>query len=78
MRIILVQTYNERMAQHVKKTSSFAVVHFGVAFGVSYALTGDWRVAGAVALIEPALNTVAFFFHELFWSRRHKTASSVS
>jgi len=58
------------MAHHVKKTTSFAVLHFGVAFAVTYALTGNWQVSGAVALIEPMVNTVAFFFHELFWSRR--------
>lgn len=58
------------MAHHVKKTTSFAVLHFSVAFGVTYALTGDWQVSGAVALIEPMVNTVAFFFHEVFWSRR--------
>ena len=58
------------MAHHVKKTTSFAVLHFGVAFAVTYALTGNWQVSGAVALIEPLVNTVAFFFHELFWSRR--------
>jgi uncharacterized membrane protein len=58
------------MAHHVKKTTSFAVLHFSVAFGVTYALTGDWQVSGAVALIEPMVNTVAFFFHELVWSRR--------
>ncbi len=58
------------MAHHVKKTTSFAVLHFSVAFGVTYALTGDWQVSGAVALIEPMVNTVAFFFHELFWARK--------
>jgi uncharacterized membrane protein len=58
------------MARHVQKTTSFAVLHFSVAFGVTYALTGDWQISGAVALIEPMVNTVAFFFHELVWSRR--------
>lgn len=58
------------MAHHVKKTTSFAVLHFSVAFGVTYAITGNWQVSGAVALIEPMVNTVAFFFHELVWSRQ--------
>ena len=58
------------MAQHVKKTTSFAALHFSVAFAVTYAITGSWQVSGAVALIEPMVNTVAFFFHELFWSRK--------
>jgi uncharacterized membrane protein len=51
------------------KTMSFAVMHFTVAFGVAYALTGDVVVGGAVALIEPAVNTVGYYFHEKIWAR---------
>lgn len=51
------------------KTASFALIHFSVAFSVGYALTGDVRVGGALALVEPALNTVAYHFHERFWKR---------
>lgn len=58
------------MTRHLIKTTSFAVLHVSVAFAVTYGLTGDWRVSGAVALVEPCVNTVAFFFHELLWSRR--------
>jgi uncharacterized membrane protein len=50
------------------KTATFAVMHFSVAFGVAYILTGDVVIGGAVALIEPAVNTVAFYFHERAWS----------
>jgi uncharacterized membrane protein len=42
------------------KTASFAVVHFTVAFSVGYALTGSWVVGSALALVEPAINTVCF------------------
>lgn len=66
------------MARHVKKTTSFAVLHFSVAFGVTYAITGSWQVSGAVALIEPMVNTVAFFFHELVWSRRPQAAHAAA
>ncbi len=51
------------------KTASFAVVHFVVAFTVGYALTGSVLVGGAIALVEPAINTVAYFFHEKIWER---------
>lgn len=50
------------------KTLSFAVMHITVAFGVVWAMTGNWMVGGAVALVEPAINTVAYFFHEKAWS----------
>lgn len=51
------------------KTLSFGVLHFSVAFGVAYLLTGDVLVGGTLALVEPAINTVAFHFHELAWRR---------
>ena len=53
----------------MRKTFSFAVVHFAVAFAVGYALTGDVRVGGALALVEPVCNTVAFHLHERAWKR---------
>ena len=56
------------------KTASFAVVHFTVAFTVAYALTGSVLVGGAIALVEPAINTVAYFFHEKFWERMRRAA----
>jgi uncharacterized membrane protein len=51
------------------KTITFATVHFTVAFSVAYALTGDILVGSAVAMVEPAINTVAFYFHELGWKK---------
>lgn len=51
------------------KTASFAIVHFTVAFTVGYALSGSVLVGGAIALVEPAINTLAYFFHEKLWER---------
>ena len=51
------------------KTLSFAAVHFVVAFTVGYLMTGSVWVGGALALVEPACNTVAFHFHEKVWRR---------
>jgi uncharacterized membrane protein len=49
------------------KTISFAAVHFTVAFSVAYLMTGSMLVGGAIALVEPAINTVAYYFHEQAW-----------
>lgn len=57
------------MLRDLLKTGSFALLHFGVGFGVTYALTGSVSIAAGVALIEPAVNTVVFFFHERVWAR---------
>jgi uncharacterized membrane protein len=51
------------------KTLSFAVVHFSVAFGVGYLLTGSILVGSLLALVEPTINTVAYHFHEKVWKR---------
>jgi uncharacterized membrane protein len=51
------------------KTITFALVHFTVAFAVAYILTGSVAVGGAVALIEPLCNTVAYHLHEKAWAR---------
>ena len=51
------------------KTASFAVLHFAVAFGIAWLLTGSVGIASAIALVEPLANTVAYFFHERLWAR---------
>ncbi len=51
------------------KTITFAIVHFTVAFTVTYLLTGSLVVGGAVALVEPAINTVVFYVHEKIWQK---------
>ncbi|WP_154223744.1 DUF2061 domain-containing protein [Marinicella rhabdoformis] len=51
------------------KTITFAIMHFSIAFLVVYALTGSFLIGGTVALIEPAVNTVGFYFHEKVWQR---------
>jgi uncharacterized membrane protein len=60
----------------MQKTLSFAGVHFCVAFGVGCAMTGSVLVGGALALVEPACNTVAFHFHEKLWRRREPGRSA--
>lgn len=60
----------------MKKTITFAVMHFSVAFMVAYLLTGSVVVGGAVALVEPAINTVAFYFHERIWKKIESQSDS--
>ncbi len=62
----------------MQKTLSFGVMHVSVAFLVVWTMTGDWRIGGAAALVEPVVNTVAFYFHERIWNRidvAHRPAS---
>jgi uncharacterized membrane protein len=57
------------LSHSLAKTGTFAIVHFGVAFSVAYLLTGSAAIAGALALLEPLANTVAYLLHERAWAR---------
>jgi len=60
----------------MKKTISFAIIHFSVAFSLTYLLTGSLVLGGALALLEPAINTLAFYAHEIYWSKKQSLENS--
>lgn len=49
------------------KIASYGTMHFAVAFGTAWLLTGDLAIAGAIAVVEPAVQTVAYALHERAW-----------
>jgi uncharacterized membrane protein len=51
------------------KTTTYGLMHLSVAVAVAFALTRDWRVALAVGIVEPVVQTFAFAIHERLWSR---------
>ncbi|MEJ5978532.1 DUF2061 domain-containing protein [Novosphingobium sp. PS1R-30] len=57
------------MTRDLTKTASFLSLHLMVGFGVAYAFTGSLALAGGIALVEPLVNAVVFFFHERAWKR---------
>lgn len=58
------------------KSVVFGVMHVGIAFSVSLALTGSWSVAGAITIAEPVVNTVAHYFFDRWWDRRAQHGAS--
>ena len=72
MRLILI--YGTPM----NKTLSFAVLHFSVAFLLGWLFTGSLLVGGALAVVEPACNTVVFHFHEKVWKRIEQRRSAAA
>lgn len=58
----------------MSKSAAFGVMHVGIAFSVSYALTGNLAVAGAITFVEPLVNTVAHYFFDKYWD--HPAAQS--
>jgi uncharacterized membrane protein len=58
-----------RIDRSFAKTLTFAAVHFTVAFSVAYLLTGSVAISSALALVEPLVNTFAYWLHEQAWQR---------
>lgn len=57
------------MKRTLLKTLSYAVMHMTVAIFLAYVISGSWKIALAIGLIEPLVQTVAFFFHERAWHK---------
>ena len=51
------------------KIASYGVMHLVVAILVAFAITRDWRIALAIGVIEPLVQTVFFTLHDRVWSR---------
>lgn len=62
------------MKRDLSKTFSFLALHLIVGFTVAYLFTGSWMIAGGIALVEPLVNAVVFFFHERAWESRDRPA----
>ena len=62
------------MKRDLSKTFSFLALHLIVGFTVAYLFTGSWMIAGGIALVEPMVNAVVFFFHERAWENRDRPA----
>jgi len=71
---IAVRTLRFSIARQstMAKTLTFGIMHLGIAFSVTYALTGSIAISGAVTFIEPAVNTVAHYFFDRYWERRER------
>lgn len=57
------------MSLDLIKTATYLVIHLTVGFTVAYVLTGSVALAGGIALIDPVINAIAFYFHEKAWKK---------
>jgi len=71
-----VHNHSSAADQSFLKTITFAITHFVVAFSVAFWLTGDVLIGSLIAMVEPAINTVAYFFHEKIWARHQQNATA--
>lgn len=51
------------------KTLTYLFIHLTIGFTIAYLFTGSISIAGGIAIIEPCINAVAFYFHEKAWKR---------
>jgi len=51
------------------KTCTYGMMHLTVAITVAYAMTRSWKIALAVGIVEPLVQTFAFALHERAWTR---------
>ena len=57
------------VTRQIAKTGSYSAMHLTVAVAVAYVLTGDWRVALGIGIVEPLVQTVAYTVHERIWAK---------
>ena len=57
------------MPRTLLKTCTYCLMHFTVAILVAYVLTGSWKLALAVGIVEPLVQTAFFAMHEKLWSK---------
>lgn len=57
------------LRQIALKSVTYGVMHFVVAVTVAWALTQNWRVALAIGIIEPLVQTLFFTAHDAIWRR---------
>ncbi|MBY5992256.1 DUF2061 domain-containing protein [Ferrimonas balearica] len=51
------------------KTTTFAIMHFSIAFALAYLITGSLVIGGLLAVLEPLVNTLGYAVHERVWKR---------
>ena len=51
------------------KTVSWRLTGSGATFLISYAIAGNFAVAGTIAVIQLISNTVLYFVHERIWNK---------
>lgn len=56
--------------QRLTKIATYGIMHMAVAFLVAYALTGNWKLALGISIVEPIVQTFCYTLHELAWERK--------
>ena len=56
-------------ARSLAKTVSWRITGSGATFLVSYIVSGDFSIAGTIAITQVISNTILYYIHERVWNR---------
>lgn len=51
------------------KTITWRITGSGATFAISYAISGNFTIAGSIASIQLVANTILYFIHERAWDK---------
>lgn len=60
---------NESNVRSVAKTVSWRLTGSGATFLISYLISGDFNIAGTIAIIQLTVNTILYYIHERLWNK---------
>jgi len=55
------------------KTITWAVLSMSITAAVTFVLTGDWRIAAAVGLVDRVIKMGVYYWHERHWHKKYKS-----
>ena len=50
------------------KTITWRITGSGATFGIGYLISGNFVVAGSIAIVQLLTNTILYFIHERIWN----------
>ena len=60
---------SDTQARSLTKTVSWRITGSTATFLISYIISGNFAVAGSIALAQITANTILYFVHERIWDR---------
>lgn len=60
---------NDTPIRSVAKTLSWRVTGSGATFLISWLISGNFAVAGTIAIIQLVANTILYYIHERTWNK---------
>ena len=59
---------SDRSSRSVVKTLTWRITGSSATFIISWIISGDWAIAGGIALIQATVNTLLYYLHERAWN----------